>query len=673
MKKKISWVLGILLISVAIVAQDYSKNSMNQTVMILNTAASELTIKLIGKGAATVQWGDVRTMQIPELVSEDGETVWREYTHTYSSRGIHRITITGENIIALDCDGAKLNSLDVTGNAALAFLDCSNNQLTVLDLSNNFKLDTLSCYDNQLTTLKISGEAPLSNLMCQRNHLQAGTLNVLFETLSRNEIDENIVDISDNPGSADSNVTIAENKGRKVSNNFVASLAESTREKVIVNDVVPADIPKPDFGTSTTKTVAEWNLTQTMKAELRDNGWLWITSLSDSEAMPDFDSNNPAPWASVRDSIRIILIEDEVTTIGSHAFEDCSNLESISINNYSIKSIGEEAFRNCTSLQWLSIDTKKPPRIPENLFASINISEVSLYVPIGAAKRYQSAEVWKDFGNIDGINSPPPGVDDFLTSTSTEGEKAMTWCIFLLSIVLFLMRITKEKGQPREGISYIISNTLFLAVCVVEIIYLPATKSSMWFCSPDIVGWMWTVINFFLLAGVVYNQVLYGKGVFEDISAKGNVEINIYFGLFSWGVALIFLVIFGIFYKPAIPWVFGILGILQIIQCILIFIAYGKNWKGASFGVFTYLLGTAGTVAVSSVLIGILIIIVLGLAVLWIAMKILNASSSSSSPGERGIGYCNTCRYYLGRGQYCNRGNKTVDHHIPACTEYIRD
>lgn len=696
------------LVMIHIMAQTESNShSANQKTIILKTAASELTIQLLGKGAATVQWGDIRTMKIPELADE-GEADWKKYSHIYSTRGIHVIKITGNGITGLDCARTKLTALDVSGNAALDFLNCSgnqltaldvsnnidlmyllcnDNQLTTLDLSNNVKLTTLLCADNRLTALKVNKEAPLTQLMCQRNQLQATTLNALFETLIKNETDDNSVNTSDNPGSADCNAVIAEKKGWNVNNNFAAAPVKSTQKEVIANALSPVNVSKPNFSESSVKNEQKWNLTSTMTAELRDDGWLLIYTTSSSEAMPDFDQNNPVPWISVRNNIQSARVGDKVTTIGNFAFEDCSNLASISIS-HSVKSIGKEAFRNCTSLNIVSVDMEKPLRIPDNLFASVNMPKARLHVPTGTVKRYQSAKVWQNFGIIDGINlstkemkrrNTPPGVPDtgefghfFRNSV---GEETMTWCIFLFSVMLFLMRITKKKGEPRQGISYIVSNTLFLTVSAMEIIYVLSTGSSMWFCTPSIVGWMWTIVNFFLLGGVVYNQVLYGKDVADDIFAKGNVEIDINLGILSWGGTFIGLIVFGIFFKAGIPWVFGILCVLQIIQCILIFRGYGNNWKGASFAVFAYLLGSTGIAATLTVLIGILIFAVLGLAVLWIVLKTTGqgSESSSSAPGKRGIGHCDTCRYYHGGGQYCEKGEKHVDHYTPACTEYIRD
>lgn len=216
------------------------------------------------------------------------------------------------------------------------------------------------------------------------------------------------------------------------------------------------------------------------------------------------------------------------------------------------------------------------------------------------------------------------------------GEEVMAWFVLILSIILFLMRITKD-GVKRQGTSYIVSNTLFLAVCVIEIIHSISIEDLVWFCIPDKVGWLWTIVNFFLLGGIVYNQIMYLKDVIDDVFAKGNVVCDVTLGLFSWVVALVCLVLCGFFFKAGISWVIFILGIMQFIQSILIFRSYGKNIKGAFFAVFVYLLGTIGTVLTLMTFLGILILVIIGIAIVCFFLAVLG----NDSGGKKGRIYYN--------------------------------
>ena len=81
---------------------------------------------------------------------------------------------------------------------------------------------------------------------------------------------------------------------------------------------------------------------------LDDNSKLTI---SGNGAMRNYDYDSSPPWGR---SIKSVVIEDSVTTIGSYAFEYCTGLTSVTIPD-SVTSIGEEAFRGCTGLTSITI------------------------------------------------------------------------------------------------------------------------------------------------------------------------------------------------------------------------------------------------------------------------------------------------------------------------------
>ena len=81
---------------------------------------------------------------------------------------------------------------------------------------------------------------------------------------------------------------------------------------------------------------------------LYDNGTLTI---SGTGAMMDY---RYSPAYQMRTSVRRVVIEDGVTSIGDNAFYDCTGLESIEIPS-GVTSIGDFAFFDCTSLTNITI------------------------------------------------------------------------------------------------------------------------------------------------------------------------------------------------------------------------------------------------------------------------------------------------------------------------------
>jgi len=80
-------------------------------------------------------------------------------------------------------------------------------------------------------------------------------------------------------------------------------------------------------------------------------------TISGNGAMPDYspyDVNEYAPWYEYRTSIKTVVIEDGITSIGFYAFYYCIRMTSIIIPN-SVVIIGNRAFDFCASLPSITI------------------------------------------------------------------------------------------------------------------------------------------------------------------------------------------------------------------------------------------------------------------------------------------------------------------------------
>ncbi len=76
--------------------------------------------------------------------------------------------------------------------------------------------------------------------------------------------------------------------------------------------------------------------------------------ISGTGEMEDFYDDGYQPWFNFRSYIKIIIINDGITSIGMGAFTDCTSLVSASIPN-SVSSIGSGAFSNCYDLTSIEI------------------------------------------------------------------------------------------------------------------------------------------------------------------------------------------------------------------------------------------------------------------------------------------------------------------------------
>ena len=167
------------------------------------------------------------------------------------------------------------------------------------------------------------------------------------------------------------------------------------------------------------------------------NDLIWTLNTNDSiliiygsGAMDDYSSSSSAPWYSYRSKIKGVNLPNELTSIGNYAFNDCSNLASITFNE-NLESIGSYSFYKCKALKsiylpnsitsigdkafasslatTITIEKNTPPSIGKNVFPSgtmiDNSSELpeiveirtTIYVPCELVQIYQTQ--WKDYSS----------------------------------------------------------------------------------------------------------------------------------------------------------------------------------------------------------------------------------------------------------------------------------
>ncbi len=155
-----------------------------------------------------------------------------------------------------------------------------------------------------------------------------------------------------------------------------------------------------------------------------------LTSLSVEAGNTVYDSRNNCNAIIETSTNTLILgcknttIPNSVTSIGEMAFIGCTGLTSVTIPD-SVTSIGSYAFAGCTGLTSVTNYATTPQSINSNVFYDVNKSTCVLNVPMESVSLYQAANVWKDFGNIVGVDVPgvPSSTPAVYTNPANPAQK----------------------------------------------------------------------------------------------------------------------------------------------------------------------------------------------------------------------------------------------------------
>lgn len=258
-----------------------------------------------------------------------------------------------------------------------------------------------------------------------------------------------------------------------------------------------------------------------------------------------------------------------------------------------------------------------------------------------------------------------------LTDTKIEfpswnlGKGDAEWMVFpivVLSFVLFLFR--KSRGdEPLEDNAYVINCLLFLTVTLLELVYLLLMGgNAVWFCIPDTVGWMWTIIDFVLFGLIVCNQIKCFLHTWEDVIYNSYGCVDNRWGIYSWIGGIIASIALGIFFPPGIALVGVAFVVCQIIQVILIFkgIVPKGGWGNAFLCLVVYLLGALSTVLIlAHFLVLLMVVLVAGLLLYLFGQSSKHSSRKCcENCSHYSCGFCHHHGVYLS-----NASNKCCNHY----------
>lgn len=254
---------------------------------------------------------------------------------------------------------------------------------------------------------------------------------------------------------------------------------------------------------------------------------------------------------------------------------------------------------------------------------------------------------------------------------SLSDVKWMIYPILALSLILFFIRIRRED-DPLEGAMYFTNWLIFLAVSTLELIYLVLiNRNPVWFCVPDTVGWIWTIINFLIFGFIVYNQLMCFFNTLLDVEYNSYSSFEKRWGIYSWIGGPIAGIVTGIVFPPLAGLVVIAFIVCQIIQVVLIFrgIVPKGGWGNAFLYLAIYLLGALSTILILVHFVVLLIIVLIGYLILSMIGQGSRNSSTSSGNSSTSTRYCNSCNYC--RGDYCIYHNGPVnDIYHESCSNY---
>ena len=86
--------------------------------------------------------------------------------------------------------------------------------------------------------------------------------------------------------------------------------------------------------------------------------------------------------------------------------------------------IEKYAFRNCTSLRNIYLLSETPPFVGSDNFSESQYANTMLNVPVGTLEKYQVADTWKNFVNIQELDATAIGnvdADDISIEVTVNG------------------------------------------------------------------------------------------------------------------------------------------------------------------------------------------------------------------------------------------------------------
>lgn len=102
-------------------------------------------------------------------------------------------------------------------------------------------------------------------------------------------------------------------------------------------------------------------------------------------------------------NLKEVIVGNDVTRVGDYAFSGCLSIEYFTLGSH-VETIGIDAFSDCDKMLEFKSLNRIPPVCGNQATDDINKFTCTLYVPREAVAAYQSADQWRNFFHIEGMD-----------------------------------------------------------------------------------------------------------------------------------------------------------------------------------------------------------------------------------------------------------------------------
>lgn len=208
------------------------------------------------------------------------------------------------------------------------------------------------------------------------------------------------------------------------------------------------------------------------------------------------------------------------------------------------------------------------------------------------------------------------------------------WVVIIVGILLVGVGFANKSGDTSKE-SMFAQAGLFLLLSIMELVQFFLVEDPIWFCTPDKVGWVWTIINALLLIFIFFNQVRLFKHTLDLANEHADRDCSWLWGLIGLpvGVGLgIWLIS-----ENYVFWGIVVIALPQIIQLAVLIVATvngGNDWLNLALSLLVYVVGGLAVAVVIIILVWIAIVIIAAYLALTMAGKMLSESSNSTTTYE---------------------------------------